>query len=229
MYMMKSDVYESNDVDRRYFSKISFRKQISEEVFVIGLERKALEFVPGQNISIGIGSEYFRTRDYTICSGINESRIDIFIRKYPNGAVSSKLVNLPVGHLINFSGPYGEFRIENLDQEHVFLAGGVGISPFRSFVLSYPGLKYKCFHGIRTIKEAALSEGINRDYYFSCVSRESEGDYKGHLTTYLKKAQINKNATFFICGNSTHAKALERILKEKGIREQAIKKEIYYL
>lgn len=44
------------------------------------------------------------------------------------------LFGLEPGAIIEADGPEGEFTVEDLAQEHVFIAGGIGITPFRSII-----------------------------------------------------------------------------------------------
>lgn len=88
-------------------------------------------------------------------SNINTStnKIQIVVKKVENGLVSNWLHSLNVGDKLKFIGPFGDFCIDDIQDsaekmynfsskesincvDYVFIAGGVGIVPIRSIIVS---------------------------------------------------------------------------------------------
>jgi len=77
-------------------------------------------------------------RFFTIASAPFEKNIQITTRVVPGDGSSFKqdLQKLEVGAEIeSISGPAGSFTLDDPEKNHVFLAGGIGITPFRSILL----------------------------------------------------------------------------------------------
>ena len=54
----------------------------------------------------------------------------------PPGQASSYLFSLKAGDTLAVSGPFGDFCARESEREMLFIAGGVGISPIRSIIIS---------------------------------------------------------------------------------------------
>lgn len=77
-----------------------------------------------------------RQRFFTISSAPFEKTPTISTRIFPNpSSFKKKLNSLKIGEEIFAKGPDGDFVIENVNQKSVFLAGGIGITPYRSIIL----------------------------------------------------------------------------------------------
>jgi ferredoxin-NADP reductase len=76
-------------------------------------------------------------RWFTISNAPHEKNIAITTRILPTRASSFKsaLNQLPIGGLIEADGPKGKFVIDKPNEFLVFIAGGIGITPFRSMIL----------------------------------------------------------------------------------------------
>lgn len=75
-------------------------------------------------------------RWFTISSAPFEKNIMITTRFTPNKGSSfkKKLESLKIGESIEISDLDGDFTIDNPAKEYVFIAGGIGITPFRSIL-----------------------------------------------------------------------------------------------
>src|SRR5579872_4670066 len=73
-------------------------------------------------------------RWFTIASAPFEGHIMITTRFAENKSSSfkNKLQNLQIGESIEVSFLEGDFIVDDPTQEYVFIAGGIGITPFRS-------------------------------------------------------------------------------------------------
>lgn len=76
-----------------------------------------------------------RQRFFTISSAPFENEINITTRISENGSTFKKaLMELELGDKINAKGPDGDFVFEGTGKKYLFIAGGIGITPFRSIL-----------------------------------------------------------------------------------------------
>ena len=215
----------------RLMTQVTSIEHLTENNFLLSVERNAFPFIPGQSVSINPHLKYYQNRDYTICSGMHDDTLQFLIKEVRTGSFSPYLKNLKAGDKIDVVGPYGEFWIEEPGdnrQEYLFMAMGVGLGPFLSFVKSYPQLNYKIIHGIRNKNDLILARDLNHRRYVSCISQDKGGDYHGRVTDYLKDHEIQLTTRCYICGNPYMIRQTSNILKDKGLPEGNIAVEPYY-
>ena len=103
--------------------------------------RDAFRYRPGQHLTLRatIGGEDVR-RSYSICSGLNETRLRVGVKKV-DGGVFSAFVNdrLNAGDIIQVMPPQGRFAVdvsENKANNYLMVAAGSGITPVLSIIRS---------------------------------------------------------------------------------------------
>ncbi|MBN1820010.1 MAG: oxidoreductase, partial [Prolixibacteraceae bacterium] len=146
----------------KFQARISEIKFYTDSVFVIRFERNGFQFKAGQYLVLSVPGIQ-ESREYSICSGINEPWLEVLVREIPDGYFSKQLKKLEPGDVIYFDGPFGFFILNNIEiktGEYVFIATGTGISPFISFLKSYPEINYHLVHGIRS-----YDENYGKDYF----------------------------------------------------------------
>lgn len=213
-----------------YNHKIEQVRFLTEYTFVIRFERKGLKFSAGQRVIVGPAGDIDQ-REYSIYSGENDDYLEILVREVDEGNVSVKLKNCIQGEMLQVNGPFGSLVIDPADRyskKHVFIATGTGISPFHSFVRSYPDIDYTLFHGVRYINEAYESSEYNNSRYILCTSRESSNGRKGRVTRPLYNYSTDPGTIFYLCGNSHMIYEVSHLLRAKDIPSENIRTEIYF-
>src|SRR4051794_32393496 len=75
-------------------------------------------------------------RFFTIASAPSEGFVLLTTRlSTPGSSFKRALSRLEVGAIIEASGPYGRFTYTDRETPAVFVAGGIGITPFRSILM----------------------------------------------------------------------------------------------
>ena len=162
------------------------------------------------------------------------------------GKFTQNLNKLQPGEEVEILGPFGNFVFnENKYQEVVFLAGGVGITPFISAVqyATDKGLynKIDLLYSNRTIKDALFYEDIKRLAQVNPnfkpklkITQESVNGENSYCENgYITKETITENVgqvaekDFFICGPSQFMKAMETNLVELGVSNKKIHQEAF--
>lgn len=203
---------------------------LTPETFIIRLDRKDFQFEPGQYVVIRI-PDHNKGREYSIYSGTTDEYLDFLVREIPAGEFSHYLRNLKPGSELDVEGPKGYFILdERTKKGHpaLMIATGTGISPFHSYLKSYPDLNYRILHGVHFAEEAYGRETFNPDQYLLCTSRHDKGDYFGRVTNYLKENRMDKNTICYLCGNSDMIDEVSTILEKYGLPPENIRTEIFF-
>jgi ferredoxin-NADP reductase len=117
------------------------KKELAEGTmaFCFGIDGQPLVFKPGQCIRITLLDPLYKdkqgnARDFSIASSPGEPFLMI-ATCMTGSAFKRSLADLPLGSNVQVNGPYGDFFLD-VDgmRPAVFLAGGIGITPFRSMI-----------------------------------------------------------------------------------------------
>ncbi|MBN2272095.1 MAG: 2Fe-2S iron-sulfur cluster binding domain-containing protein, partial [Sedimentisphaerales bacterium] len=115
---------------------------------------------PGQYVQVQAPSpEGPVFRAYSISSPVHEpNTVQLVVRLIPGGICSTYLHNLNQGDTVNFTGPYGEFWLnEDPSVEIVCVGGGCGMAPMRNIIYTlyekWPDRVCWLFFGCRTTRD----------------------------------------------------------------------------
>lgn len=210
--------------------KIISVRHLTESTFIIRFDHKNIQFQTGQFVIINLPNSR-DNREYSIYSGEKDNYLEVLVREVEGGKVSGRLKGLKPGKEIEVEGPFGFFKF-NPDsfqtKKFLFVATGTGISPFHSFVRTYPELDYQLIHGVRLKKEAYEHNDFSPQRIKLCLSGEDGGDFNGRVTDYLFTQNIDAETNCFLCGNSEMIYEAFDILTGKGIPISNIYSEVYF-
>ena len=123
-----------------YTVALKSQRAVARQTRAFYLERPGeFEFVAGQHMTvrlpqIGGSSTEERSRTFTIASAPHERDL-VFATRLRDSWFKKNLEQLGSGAEISVTGPAGDFTwISRPRRQSVFLAGGIGITPFRSFL-----------------------------------------------------------------------------------------------
>ena len=146
--------------------------------------------------------------------------------------VSPRIAKLNVGDKVELEGPYGEFCIENAinrgDKAFTFIGTGTGIAPFRSFVKTFPAIKYRVIHGIRFENEQYHCKEYKNGSYTPCISRPENGGKPIRVTDFISSNPIDDGSTVFICGNRKMISEVFDICRDQGIGGDRLFTEVFF-
>jgi len=205
-------------------------EELTSETFVLLFERKGFVFTPGQYVVLR-DPESGEGREYSIYSSIRDEELSFLVRKVKGGAFSRFLMHLKIDSPMYIEGPAGFFILDEasrIGHPLLFIGTGTGISPFRSFVRSYPDLNYKVLHGVHFADEAYGKAAFNPIRHCLCTSREEKGDYFGRVSYYLKEYPVDPGTICYLCGNSGMIEDVTNILEEYHIPPEHIRTEVFF-
>ena len=164
-------------------------------------------------------------RWFTVASAPSEGHVMLTTRFAEKNESSFKkaLKGLKIGEAIEVSDVDGDFLVENMDAEYVFIAGGIGITPFRSILKELE-------HAGKKIHATLLYS--NRDEYIPYKEELDALDANNpHLKiVYIVGGRIDETAirkaaselqkpVFYISGPEPMVNALNDMLKGMGVPE----------
>ncbi len=214
-------------INRKQIRQIRF---LTESTFVIRFDRDNIQFTAGQHVIVGPKGA-LNQREYSVYSSEKSDYLEILVKEVLNGNVSHQLKNCQPGDLLEVNGPFGTFKLESKEMysgKYMFIATGTGISPFHSFVTSYPGIDYTILHGIRETDEAYERDDYDQERYIPCVSGGNVNKYNGRVTDFLPGFKDQPGMLYYLCGNNNMIYDVCRILRMKGVSAERIFTEVYF-
>jgi ferredoxin-NADP reductase len=187
--------------------------------------------------------------DGSSSSGLMElGRIEIAVSYVEGGAATRLLGDLPVGGVIDASGPYGRFCLQatDLQPRYLLLATGTGVTPYRAMLPQIEKLLAKgerevvLLYGARSEQELLYGEEFEAFaqthpgfIFHGCLSRQARAvprstDRSGHVQHVL--AELGPHADrdiAYLCGNPNMVDAAFAVLKESGLPVSQIRREKY--
>lgn len=131
---------------------------------------------------------------------------------------------LKVGDLAFVEGPYGHFSSSYIkEKEQVWIAGGIGITPFLSLAKDMYTNKINLFWCVNEEEEAVYEDELkeitseNPNFHFTIWPSKK----RGHLSAE-KLGLDNYNKGYLICGPDGLKKNLMKQLKEKGVNNDSL-------
>ena len=211
--------------------KLQAIRHLTGSTYVLGMERRGMEFEAGQHILLG-AEDSIHKREYSIYSGTKDEQLEILVKEVEDGMVSKQLKSLGEGTYLEVEGPLGFFSIDPQlirdKRKFLFIASGTGIAPFHSMVKSNPDLDYTLLHGVRYAEEAYEKDTYERDRYILCTSRDDKGDFQGRITDYIKQHDFDPETVCFFCGNFNMIREAMNLLEKKGIPPAQLHAEVYF-
>lgn len=222
------------------------KKNLSTDVYeFIFSANKKINFKPGQYLEWTLGHSKPDSRGnrryFTLSSSPTEEFIKLGIKTYENpSSFKSKMLSLNINDVIFASQLAGEFTLpRDLDKKMVWIAGGIGVTPFRSMAKYIIDKKEKrdtvLFFSNRTpgdivykdIFDSAANYGIRTvNVVNTLLPEESHLGYKvGFIDDNLIKSEVPdyKDRYFYISGPHGMVTAFEATLKKMGVPRSNIK------
>jgi predicted ferric reductase len=170
--------------------------------------------------------------------GINGELLAVTFKTF--GPYTRKLAQLRAGDHVYVDGPYGVFTSSiTKNQDVVFIAGGIGITPFVSHILSRDPSKTWLLYANRIKKSAVYRSELTRalsSNYVDVLSAETEppvewGDERGFISFNIIKKYVPdvQNKSFYICGPPIMMKQVKKALLQNGVSQSSIHTEEFSL
>ncbi len=211
---------------------------------------KNFSFRPGQYMEWTLKHRSPDTRGnrryFTIASSPTENEIHLGVKFYPEpSSFKNRLLALPIGGEIIASQKSGDFVLpENREKGLVFIAGGIGVTPFRSMIKYLLDKKEKRFitvlYSNKTIKDISYKEifdraqvelGIKTIYAITEKGEAVFGEsmQRGSIDARMIQKEIPnyREKVFYISGPHGMVDAFQTALKSIGVPRKNIKTDFF--
>jgi len=194
---------------------------------------KAVSWLPGQYFYFTLPNPIYpdsrgNTHHFTIATSPTEgSKIMFATRMREKSNFKKSLDVLEVGTIIEGEGPEGTFILDEKEKgPHILIAGGIGITPFRSIIkynidkrltdkvhILYANstLEEITFH--KELKEWNKYKNVEVEFVVTKPSK-NWGGLTGHIDINLVKKTATKytKPTFWVCGSPDFVNAMEKTI-----------------
>jgi len=214
--------------------------------FCFGIAGQSFAFKPGQCVRITLLDPLYKdkkgnARDFSIASSPGEPSLMIATRM-TGSAFKRSLADLPLGASVQVNGPYGDFLLDvDPVRPAVLLAGGIGITPFRSMIKyiieQHSPQRLTLVYCNRTPDDAAFLDELqdwekqNPNFRLIATMTQPQKTTKGWAgrTGYVD-AQFVKDhlrgqaqSVYYVAGPPRFVSTMEEVLAAAGVKERAIR------
>ena len=237
-----------NEVRRETESAVCLSFDLPSEL------KSTFKFIQGQYLTLqsSIDGELVR-RSYSICSGINDNRLQVGIKEVDGGLFSTFANHhLQAGDSLQVAPPEGNFYTtldENQQKKYMCICAGSGITPILSIVKSVlstePNSQVTLLFGNRNSNTVMFKQELShiknrymeRFQWVNILSAEQQDaavlfgrldNKKGGELQAKKLIDIPSTDEFFLCGPESMITAVSRGLRASGIEESNIHYELFF-
>ncbi|MDP3993915.1 MAG: oxidoreductase [bacterium] len=235
--------------DLRMTMRLLKKEKLSNNIFSFLFEpQKKFDFIPGQFLEWTLSHEHADSRGirrwFTISSSPTEEHIWLTTRFADKGSTfKQKLKNMTEGDEIIVSGLAGDFVLpKDLSRPMVFIAGGIGITPFRSMVKYLLDKDLTAdiilLYSNRTAADAVFKEifeeannrfGLKTVYTVTDETPPGWQGRSGFIDQEFIKAEVPdyQKRLFYISGPEPMVESFEKMLGSMGVREENIERDYF--
>ncbi len=203
------------------------------------------DFKPGQFYMVGF--EGTNTKAMSVCSSPTKPYLD-FAAKLTGSEHKKKWTNIQAGEMVTLQGPYGLFTLQEQEKKICMIAGGIGITPFQSYLQYAIDKKletdFVLLYSNKTMQDRAFSkqfiemekatkgkESPCKIKFVETLTREPEGSsWQGMHGRIGKQALIEQvpnysERLYYVCGVPEMVRDMANTLAELGVDKKRVKRE----
>ncbi len=200
---------------------------------------RKFSFLPGQFLQWTLPHAHADNRGtrrwFTISSAPDEDRVLLTTKIFDQPSTFKRaLFELKPGTEISASDPDGDFVLPTDPADKlVFIAGGIGITPYRSMIKSLLDTKQSrdiiLLYAAKTADEFSFRDLFEQAQQIGLRTIYLETDKTGFITADLIKKEIPdwKDRIFYVSGPEPMVEAYEKMLKETGIADTGLKTDFF--
>lgn len=232
-----------------YTSRLTHREEIAHGTMAFHFEKPAgFEFKPGQYVDVTLldpppMDAEGAIRTFSIASAPYENELVVATRMRDT-SFKRVIATLPLGTQLKLDGPSGSFTLhKNAAKPAVFLAGGIGITPFRSMLRQAAKDRLAqalcLFYSNRRPEDAAfldelqkLSQAATNFIFVPSMSemQKSTRPWSGEQG-FIDRAMLGNHCPtldgpiFYVAGPPAMVSAMQKMLVQAGVDEDNIRSE----
>jgi len=221
--------------------KLTNKKKESDGVWTFEFEKPVkFNYKPGQYVYLTLPKLNYpdprgATRHFTLSSSPSEDLLAVTTIIRPESGYKQTLAELVLGTEIDADGPQGEFFLDKAtNTPQVFLAGGIGITPFYSMIKFQIDNHYQTpltlIYSAKTVDRLVFKSDFDTWAKNGLITvhytlSDPGSDWKGHVGRIepiwlqsLFTVSYMLSADFWVCGPPLMVSDLEKIVKTRALR-----------
>ncbi len=201
-----------------------------------------MPFKPGQFVMValeGVGSKAM-----SMASSPTRSVMEL-LAEMSESAYKKKWAEVKPGDSVTIIGPYGVFTFDEAEKKIGFIAGGIGITPFKSMleyvsdkkletdvVLFYSNKTPELIAYKKELDELGSRRNNTKTIYTLTRPHESVQEWTGHtgrinLEFVEKHAPDWRERLWYVCAGDSMVKDLCAMLESAGLPRSRVKREVF--
>ena len=222
-----------------YTIRFLFRKKVAFETYTFYFDRpNKFTFISGQynrwTLPITTNDDKGSSRFFTISSSPNDKDKISFTTRIGTSEFKKALLRLKPNDKITIFGPMGQFLINEEElKPKIFLAGGMGITPFISFLIAKPTTPIILIASFKTPQAVINLEQSPLIKIIYTITNATKSDQwqgeKGRISEALIKKYVPmfENSLFYITGSTSMVDDTKILINKLGIQDNKIRSESY--
>lgn len=232
-------------VNNQFQVKLINKHLIAEDAVAFEIEKPdSFRFVPGQTIDVTINylsqsDSKSNKRIFSIASAPSEKNL-MFAIKLTDSTYKKELNKIKINDNLEIAGPHGVFKLHrDTKSPAVFIAGGIGITPFRSMILDekdhdFPHRIWLFYSNSNNpIPFHYTISNINHAHfkYIPTITGDA-GNWHGEVgrinDQLIRKYIINIfEPIYYLAGPSKMVEAMKKMLHGLGVLPDHVKQSIF--
>lgn len=222
---------------KRLLLELAYKKEVAKDIYEFAFRHRPNESVidlgdlPGQYLEWTLPHQNADNRGvrryFSIASGFDESELKIGMKITDTSSSFKKaMLQMKEGDNIAVGALAGDFVLpQDARQKLVFIAGGIGITPFRSmvkFILDEKkGRDAALFYAVKAVEEIAYRDVLDQIKTHYLINEFLTKE------TILAKVPDFKERTFYISGPNAMVENYKKMLLEMGLPRKQIKTDYF--
>ncbi len=225
-------------------TKLTAKEKVAEKTMEFVFEKpEDFEYKAGQHVNFKLPELFFEDkkgprRTFTLVCSPRENSLKIATRLTGSG-FKKTLLEMPEKTELEFVGPMGEFVL-NLQFPALFVAGGIGITPFKSMLTDIENInfnnKIRLLYANKSIKRSAYYHYFTdyKNTNFTLIpfftGEKSRTDEQKRIDAPLIKEYIKnvEQTIIYLCGPPQMVRQLTEELIKENINQHQIRAESFF-